>query len=137
LSAQETRLWPVPSHSRAKRVPIVGGRINCDLSPLLGGRETAAAGSRLVAAETLRMSAYPLLAMVMAVLADAASALVILALASILFLTTMLLTMALLLRNRWDEMGRDGGTPARGPRRPPGAGNAPQRPRSTRRPEGR
>jgi hypothetical protein len=85
------------------------------------------------------MSIYPLHLTV--VLASVASTLVILALASILFLTTMLLTMALLLRNRWDEMsGNRGGTPARRPRRPPGADNSPQRLHSTQRtqrPEGR
>jgi hypothetical protein len=78
----------------------------------------------LVALETSRMSMYP--PHVTVVVADVASTLVILALASILFLTTMLLTMALLLRNRWDEMGSNsGGTPARRPRRPPRADNSP------------
>ena len=85
------------------------------------------------------MSIYPLHLTV--VLADTASALVILALASILFLTTMLLTMALMLRNRWDEMGSNtGGTPARRSRLSPRADNSPQRTRSTQRtqsPEGR
>jgi hypothetical protein len=82
------------------------------------------------------MSIYPMHLTV--VLADTASTLVILALASLLFLTSMLLTMALLLRNRWEEMGGNRrGTPAQRPRRPPGAGNAPLRPRSTQGPEGR
>ena len=78
------------------------------------------------------MSIYPLHLTV--VLADTASTLVILALASILFLTSMLLTMALLLRNRWEEMGSNsGGPPARRARRPPRADNAPQRLQSTQR----
>ena len=85
------------------------------------------------------MSIYPMHLMV--VLADTASTLVILALASILFLTSMLLTMALLLRNRWDEMGSNSvGPPARRARRPPRAENAPQSLQSTQRtqrPEGR
>ena len=77
------------------------------------------------------MSIYPLHLTV--VLAGVASTLVILALASILFLTTMLLTMALMLRNRWDEMGGSTGTtPARRARRPPGAEFSPQSTRSTR-----
>jgi hypothetical protein len=83
------------------------------------------------------MSIYPLHLTV--VLAGVASTLVILALASILFLTTMLLTMALMLRNRWDEMGGStGSTPARRVRRPPGAEFSPQSTRnaqSTRSPE--
>ncbi len=83
------------------------------------------------------MSMYPLHLTV--VLAGVASTLVILALASILFLTTMLLTMALMLRNRWDEMGGStgstGSTPARRVRRPPGAEFSPQSTRSTQGPE--
>lgn len=72
------------------------------------------------------MSIYPLHLTV--VLADVASTLVILALASILFLTTMLLTMALMLRNRWDEMGSNrGGTPVRRSQRSSRAEISPQR----------
>jgi hypothetical protein len=85
------------------------------------------------------MSIYPLHLTV--VLAGVASTLVILALASILFLTTMLLTMALMLRNRWDEMGGStgstGSTPARRARRPPGAEFSPQSTRSAQSPEER
>jgi hypothetical protein len=82
------------------------------------------------------MSIYPLHLTV--VLAGVASTLVILALASILFLTTMLLTMALMLRNRWDEMGSStGSTPARRARRPPGAEFSPQSTRNAQSPEER
>jgi hypothetical protein len=82
------------------------------------------------------MSIYPLHLTV--VLAGVASTLVILALASILFLTTMLLTVALMLRNRWDEMGGStGSTPARRVRRPPGAEFSSQSTPSTQSPEER